>query len=375
MASIRIVRIIIFSCVLLLVAFQHHKKPFLFRTDVFVNGEEGYSTYRIPAMVVSNSGTVLAFCEGRKNDSEDMGDIDLLLKRSNDGGKTWQRQQVVYEEGGDAHITIGNPCPIVQEGSDRIHLLFTREYREIYYTYSDDDGLNWSTPQDISQVIGQFDYPVVVVATGPGHGIHTGNGRLVVPIWVCNSTREERYKGDVPADRMRCGIIFSDDSGESWRAGGLVSADVPLMNEATVVERSTGELLINMRARNAGHRAEACSYDGGLTWTSPTLDSTLIDPTCQGSIYRTDEGKFLFSNPATDQVGHSKYRRNVTLRVSHDEGRTWSRSLTLDAGPSGYSDIAQRRDGHILCLFENGKDVYREKISIVAVNKRWMKKP
>ncbi|MCL4695405.1 MAG: glycoside hydrolase, partial [Candidatus Hydrogenedentes bacterium] len=94
--------------------------------DVYVSGEDGYHTYRIPALVVTNTGALLAFCEGRKNSASDAGDIDLLLKRSTDSGATWSDPQIVHEEGGEAEITIGNPCPIVDTDTGRVHLLFTR---------------------------------------------------------------------------------------------------------------------------------------------------------------------------------------------------------------------------------------------------------
>jgi len=90
---------------------------------LFVAGEGGYHTYRIPAIVVSARGAMLAFCEGRKTSARDDGDIDLLVRRSLDGGRTWQPVQLVHEEGGDQPITVGNPCPI-PAADGTIHLLF-----------------------------------------------------------------------------------------------------------------------------------------------------------------------------------------------------------------------------------------------------------
>ena len=113
------------------------REAFFEQSDIFVSGREGYHTYRIPAIVVSRQGTVLAFCEGRKTSSADHGDIDLLLRRSFDGGSTWQVTQLVHEEGGTAKITIGNPCPIVdREGT--IHLVFCRDNARAFYTKSVD---------------------------------------------------------------------------------------------------------------------------------------------------------------------------------------------------------------------------------------------
>lgn len=150
---------------------------------VFRAGEGGYHTYRIPALIVTGSGTLLAFCEGRKTSPSDAGDIDLLLRRSVDNGVTWSEQQVVYEEGGEAKITIGNPCPIAgAEGA--VHLLFTRNNEGVFHTSSRDDGTTWSEPHEVTGALAGFDFPWTRVGTGPGHGLRLSSGRLLVPLWL-----------------------------------------------------------------------------------------------------------------------------------------------------------------------------------------------
>ena len=119
-------------------------------TDLFVSGEDGYHTYRIPALIVTKQGSLLAFCEGRKNNRRDHGDIDLLVKRSTDGGQTWSGQQVVYEEGGSEEITIGNPCPVVDQKTGTIWLPFCRDNKNVLMTHSIDDGISWAPPIDIT---------------------------------------------------------------------------------------------------------------------------------------------------------------------------------------------------------------------------------
>lgn len=348
-------------------------EPIKFKKDVFINGQDGYHTYRIPAMVVTRKGTVLAFCEGRKNSHHDTGDIDLLLKRSTDDGGTWSDQMVVYEDGGDGEITVGNPVPIIEKNSDRIHLFFTRNYKRIFYTKSDDDGLNWSEPKEFTDILSGFDYPDrVLIATGPVHGIEMGTGRLAVPVWVCNRNRSDRYK-DVTNERMRSGIIYSDDGGENWKTGGLVPADLSVLHEATVVERSDGALLINMRVHDALYRAESVSKDGGITWSSPKYRKDLPDPTCQASIFRTSHNAFLFVNAAIASKEGLENRKNLTFRISKDEGKSWIISFQINEGPSGYSDLAQTKDGSILCIFENGEHNYHEKISVVKLSNELLK--
>ena len=113
------------------------------------SGTEGYHTYRIPAVVLSNKGTVLAFCEGRKASSSDAGDIDLMLRRSTDGGKTWQPMQLVYEEGGEAKIRSATRVPSsTQHGHD--WLPFCRNNDRVFITKSTDDGLTWDKPIEMT---------------------------------------------------------------------------------------------------------------------------------------------------------------------------------------------------------------------------------
>ena len=340
-----------------------------FWQDVFVAGQEGYHTFRIPALVRSNQGTLLAFCEGRKNNPGDEGDIDLLLKRSRDGGRNWSKRIVVYEEGKDAPITIGNPCPVVDRRSGRIHLLFTRNNKRLFHTSSSDDGKSWDSPTEFTEILQQFDYPLIRIATGPVHGIQTSQGRLLAPIWVCDRERKDVNK-DITNGRYRSGILYSDNNGERWQAGGLVPPEVSRLNECTIVELRDGSLLLNMRARDAGLRAISTSRDGGQTWSKPKLDKNLPCPTCQASMISTENGELLFLNPASLKIGspHSLSRRRLTLRSSSDEGRSWPRSLLIHAGPAGYSDLLEAKPGTAYCLFENGLEDYRERISFVEVD-------
>ena len=337
------------------------------RSEVFVSGRDGYHTYRIPALVVSRQGTVLAFCEGRKSSPRDDGDIDLLLKRSEDGGRTWTRQLIVHEEGGNAPITIGNPCPIV-DVSGLIHLLFTRDNHRLFYTSSSDDGRSWSKPAEHTAILKGYDYPLVRIATGPGHGIQLRSGRLVAPIWVCDRERTAKDRNSA-AERYRSGVICSDDGGGTWTPGGLVAPDLHCLNESTVLERSDGSLLLNMRGHRIGFRALAESWDGGLTWSPPRLERSLPCPTCQGSILSTAAGEVIFSNPSADT------RTNLTVRLSIDQGRTWAASRVLEAGPAGYSDLAAIQGGHFLCLYECGTKLYHEKIAIARFSLAWLTQP
>jgi len=359
-------------------------KGIVFRKDVFVRGRDGYHTYRIPTMVVTAKGTVLLFCEGRKRSRKDGGDVDQLLKRSADGGKTWSKQVLIHEEGGDAPIRVGNPCPIIERNGKVVHLLFTRGGGQcLYYTKSTDEGKTWSKLVTTSDVPGEKEYTKtsflrefggspVRIGAGPVHGIQTKNGRLIAPSYV-GRTVDSKSRG------QSC-IIYSDDGGKTWNAGGLIPFVPELRTgECTVVERSDGSLLMNLRTSapglyGIGYRTVSTSTDGGATWSIPVLDKNLPGPGCQGSMIRLNEKEVLFLNPAVHRRGgfQIRSRRNLTLRLSRDDGRTWPCSRVLNEALAGYSDMAVTKEGKILCVFENGVKDYCERISIVQVDRAWL---
>ena len=336
--------------------------------DVFVSGEEGYHTYRIPAVIVSPAGTVLAFCEGRRNNRSDHGDIDLVLKRSTDGGRTWGPLSVVYEEGGTQEVTIGNPCPVVDEGSGTIWLPFCRNNRDVLITKSDDDGLTWSIPVDITSAVKNPHWGWY--ATGPGIGIQMKKGkhagRMVVP---CDH-REEIDKETV----MMSHVFYSDDHGATWRLGASVDRHT---DECQVAELADASLLINCRnywertgkePEKGGKRVVSRSTDGGETWAKIGFDAALVEPVCQASLLAYPGGKplLLFSNPAsrTERVA-------MTLRLSLDEGQTWPASLVLHEGPAAYSCLTVLPDRTIGCLYERGGKNPYETIAFARIPGEW----
>ena len=216
------------------------------KKDIYTSGMDGYHTFRIPAVVVSTKGTVLAFCEGRKKGTSDAGDIDLVLKRSFDNGEIWQPMQIIWDDGTN---TCGNPCPVVDSETGTIWLLSTHNLgvdhegkiwdgtskgtRTVWIMKSDDDGLSWSEPQDITASTKQPDW--TWYATGPGVGIQLENGRLVIP---CDH-------GVAVSRDYHSHVIYSDDHGKTWKTGGSVPDKTT--SECQVVERNDGSLLINIR--------------------------------------------------------------------------------------------------------------------------------
>jgi len=321
---------------------------------VFTSGQDGYHSYRIPAAVVSTEGTVLAFCEGRRNSRSDHGDIDLLLKRSRDGGETWSPQQRVYGEEGE--ITIGNPCPVVDDDTGSIWIAFTRDNDDVLVTHSADDGITWAAPLEITRDVKPQNW--VWYATGPVNGVQVRSGphagRLVLP---CDHRVKERDEWNTGGHSH---AVYSDDHGETWQVG--LPTD-PSMNECTVVEMADGRLMLNMRSYRGKHRrAVAFSTDGGETWGSSVDQPALVEPVCQASLIRygaADGGgtRLLFSNPASDK------REKMTVKRSVDGGESWEVERVLHMGPSAYSCLAELPDGSIACLYERGEEGPYEAIS------------
>ncbi len=338
------------------------------RRVVFTGGEEGYHTYRIPALLPTPRGTLLAFCEGRRDGRGDSGAIDLLVKRSDDAGATWSPPQIVWR---DEANTCGNPCPVVDAGTGRILLPMTwnrgndrgRELhrgtangtRKVYLTHSDDDGKNWSTARDITAQTKDGDW--WWYATGPGTAIQIRNGgrvgRIVVP-----ANHTSRGNG------FAAHAIFSDDGGSSWRRSSIIA---PACNESQVVELSGGRLMMNMRSQSftneerTGYRSISFSSDGGETWTPPQFDTHLGDPQVQAGLIRyawpgeEGGGMLLFANPSPPISRERGERIRMTVRLSRDDGRTWPAKLLIHEGPAAYSSLARLPDGSIGLLYEAGE--------------------
>ena len=351
--------------------------PVPLQIEVFKSGEDGYHTFRIPSAIVTPKGALLAFCEGRKRGSGDAGDIDLVLKRSGDGGRTWSAMQVVWDDGAN---TCGNPCPIVDRDTGTIWLLLTwnrgddpepriiartsKDTRRVFVSRSTDDGVTWTAPKEITGDAKLTNW--TWYATGPGAAIQIQRGphrgRLVIPCDHIEAGTKRYYSH----------VIYSDDHGETWKLGG--STPQHQVNECEVVELTGNRLLLNMRNYDRSQRTRqvAISRDGGLTWTDQRHAPELIEPICQASIRRyawpDDRGKsiLLFSNPASTK------REKMTVRLSYDEGETWPCARELWPGPAAYSCLTVLPDKTIGCLYERGSKNPYETIVFARFPLEWL---
>lgn len=327
---------------------------------VWKAGSEGYHTYRIPAVLAAANGDLLAFCEGRRNNSKDHGNVDLVMKRSTDGGRTWGEQQTIHDAGGEEEVTIGNPCPVLDRETGTIWLPLARDNNRVLMLHSTDHGRTWSKPADVTESVKRSDW--TWYATGPGVGIQLQHGphagRLVIP---CDH-RSPEYD---------CGahVIYSDDHGKTWQLSE--NAVKPGANECQVVELSDGELLLNARMqeeRQTGERGLSRSPDGGQTWSTIDQHSGLGDPRVQASLLKiaaadaSSKPVLLFSNPFVPTSVERGKRRNLTVQGSRDEGKTWPLRYTLHAGPSAYSCLVDLGGGQAGCLYEAGEQDANETV-------------
>ena len=360
------------------------------KTDLFTAGENGFGLYRIPGMVVTQKGSVLVYCEARSDARSDWGEIEVHLRRSTDGGNTWEasRQIAHFGErlpgnphklnGGEKEQTVNNPVAIVDRETSAIHFLYCINYARCFYMKSDDDGLTFSTPIEITQAFeafrGKCDWKVL--ATGPGHGLQLKNGRLAVPIWLA-------YGKTGDHSPSMSGTIYSDDHGRTWHAGEIAlpsTAEWKNPNEAALVELADGRVMLNARTNSAANRRLiTISPDGATHWSAPQFDFALLDPKCMGSLIRVPSseprGRLLFCHPhnlkydanGQEIPGAHAGRKNLSIQISEDDGQTWGLPKTVEESASAYSDLAILPDGTTLCFYER-----KQSLTIARLSSLWM---
>ncbi len=346
--------------------------------SVLYNRGEGANCYRIPALLRTGSGALLAFAEKRISGPawcSDSGHIDLVVRRSTDNGRTWGPQTVVLQ-GTDADpaapATRGNPAPIVDQATGNIVLLSTfnpadtNAIRTPYVQVSTDDGLTWSTARSLASAIDRPEWGWY--ATGPGHGLQLRRGPHAGRIVVGTNF-------SVGADRHGAQLVYSDDGGTTWHVGAqdIRPDNTIIPEELSLFERNDGTIYAaardNSESSTGINRAFAVSADGGLTFAAPFASVPgLIADTVQGStlvVRSTADGdkynRVLFTAPS-----HPTLRRDMVIRSSYDEGKTWhgvaeGADVTTDIY-SGYSDMAVLENGEIGLLYEGGATDARDQV-------------
>jgi len=321
-------------------------------TVLYAQGDAGYDTFKIPTMIVAPDGAILAFAEARTDSQEDWSKTDVVVRRSYDLGKTWSPLEILFEDGGNV---VGNACPVVDQRTGTIHMLFTTNNDTAFKTHSKDNGATWAEPEEITSGVKLPGW--TWYAFGPSHGIQLMDGTLMVPA------------DHVARRRMYAHVVFSRDGGETWELGG----DIPGGEEAAVAQLDDGSLYINVRPVRAGTRVTARSRDGGLTWPDWAHDPALPDPMCQGSLLKVPqpdgESVYLFTNPA-DRL----HRERMTVRLSEDGCRTWPYSKVLYEGLASYSALTliDAGTGLIGAFFESGGNFYSEEMVFASFPLEWV---
>lgn len=341
--------------------------------------EDAYAAIRIPAIVQSKGGTLLAFAEGRVLDS-DHGENDIILRRSTDGGATWGEITVVAESGGDS---LNDPCALALHDPDRILLVYHRypqgyhgramehakrvepgyggpDNAQSFIIQSDDDGATWSKPREITRALRE---PSVIAVGAPGNFIQLRRGphagRLVLPLYENMPIGEGDRHHDLRA-------AWSDDLGETWQLGTRIdySEITGWGTEPQVAETANGELLYSARLHDGGlGRILATSADGGATWSPARIDRTLETTPCMGSLVARVDGErtTLFHT-----IPNSPDKRwNGALFRSDDQGASWVRTVTIDPADFAYSALVVLNDGRLGCLYE---DEHYKNLSFVTIN-------
>lgn len=366
----------------LLITSLHAAEPLFEKIDLFVGGEDSaYKSYHVPGIVVTAKGTALVVCEGRKrvpSGTSDWDDIRIVLRRGTDDGKTWSAPRSIADVPGPkarnpaalkmkgvdpADVTYNNPV-LIADRNGSVHLLFCLEYMRCFHQRSDDDGVTWTAPTEITGAFEGFrkGHDWKVLATGGGHGIQLRNGRLLSPVWISAGTGNNSHHPSVSA------TIYSDDHGATWHAGDIA---VPTNetwidpNETTAVELGDGRVMLNVRSESkANRRLVVTSADGATGWSTPRFEEALPEPICMASLVRYDFGgqhMILFSNPNNLEKGKGpaapgsyRDRKNLSIRLSRDDATTWPTVKSIEPGPSMYSDLAVTPEGTILCFYGRG---------------------
>lgn len=346
-----------------------------------------YETYRIPGVVVTARGVVLAYGVGRRLIKDgDWSDSDILLRRSVDGGQTWEPSRRIA---GDSHGVTDNPVAIADHKKGIVHFLYQHDYARVFYMHSKNDAASFTKPVDITSALEglRSQFPWTVVALGPGHAIELQDGRLLVPVWLAAGV--QTVHGQRKHAPSAITTLYSDNNGKTWKHGDLIAVNSPEMvnpNEMQLIQLADGDVMANIRTGDkSALRAVAISPDGISRWTRPEFDKYLYDPICAAGIVRystvpkDDRNRILFVNPDSELLpgtrkGQHGFRRNLTLKMSEDEGKTWSVVRLLHEGSAGYSDIAVAPNKTIYVIYEGvlDHDNGANSITMLRFNLAWI---
>lgn len=381
---------------------------FAYRPGVVLRaaGQDNCDTYRIPGLITTGKGTLIAVYDNRYNNSKDLQeDIDVGMSRSTDGGQTWEPMRVIMDMGewggrSERLNGIGDPAILYDHTTGTIWVaalwmsgatekdmlwwaskpgMSPEETGQFILAKSTDDGLTWSDPINITEQIKDPDWQLLL--QGPGAGITLDDGTLVFPAQFKEDIGEKALDGGQYTCHST--IIYSKDGGKTWHIG---TGAKPNTTEAQVVQLSDGSLMLNMRddlnrrvKDETNGRAVSITKDLGQTWTThPTSNSTLQEPNCMASIIGADlnvngskQRVLFFSNP-----NNKNSRTNMTIKTSLYEGNTWPENLQVELyAPAGfgYSCLTMVDENHVGIVYEGVKELYFQKVPVSDLLKSALK--
>jgi len=377
-------------------------EPLFESTQVFPAAPQNKPNYRIPAILQAPGGDLLVFAEKRNDGPGDIGNHDIVLKRSRDRGRSWSAEQTVFDDGlrTCTDITVG-----LQRDRGKLWLFFLRDKKQFCYFTSVDRGATWQGPVSIHAQVTRPEWDTLAASqaeaadpssagrgaawargwaqrygVGPGNAlVQLRSGRLLVPA---------RHREDVGQGRLRSftHVFFSDDQGATWKLGGTVGVNT---SEAQLVELADGSVRAIARNESVADAPDnlrhltAVSRDGGQSWGPVQRVEELITPRCHGSVERLtlaaahDRNRLLFSSPASPfrQPEHPYGRYNLTVRLSADEGETWTAGRTIWPHPASYSDLVVLDDltiGYVYERGDKGTTHYWDEVHFARFNLEWL---
>jgi sialidase-1 len=340
-----------------------------------LHGDNGSKAYRIPGLATTKKGTLIGVYDVRYRGGGDLpGDIDVGMSRSVDGGQSWEEMKVIMDMGNDPkwrYDGVGDPAVLVDDQSGRIWVagvwshgnrgwhgsgkgMSPEETGQLMLVWSDDDGVSWSKPRNITEEVKKPDWHFLL--QGPGAGITMKDGTLVFAA--------QYQDGDLHPDGRKKGtpfstLLYSRDQGESWEVGTGIKSNT---TEAQVVELKDDSLMLNCRDDRGGARTVGVTKDLGKTWEMHTTDrKALIEPVCMASLLRMGD-RLVFSNPNT-----KRGRLDLTIKISDDEGMTWPEKwhTVYDSRlGNGYSCLAPIGHDHVGVLYEGITELYFLKLPL-----------
>jgi sialidase-1 len=400
------------ACVLLLIGlvltfgqFSQAAEPLYETVRVFPVAPKNRPNYRIPAILQAPDGDLLIFAEKRNDGIGDVGNHDIVLKRSRDSGRTWSAEQVVLDDEDRlcTDITVG-----LDHTTGKIWLFFLRDKKKFAYLISSDSGTTWQGPVSVHEQVTRPEWDKLAgksedtptqqdgrmamwekgwvqrYGIGPGNAIvqlRSGAkaGRIIVPA---------RHREDVGRGRLRSfsHAFFSDDHGATWTLGGTIGLNT---SECQLVELADGQVMVIARNESSEDAPDnlrhlvAISRDGGENWGPVRRAEELITPRCHGSTERLsvapqqDRNRLLFSSPASPfrQAEHPYGRYNLTIRLSYDEGDTWTAGKTIWPHPGSYSDMVVLDDmtiGYVYERGDKGTTHYWDEVHFARFNLEWL---